>query len=404
MKAGSAISMSREKGSRRTWRSSFTTTARRRLTARPPPREARAPRRLRRLDVVDEDVLERRQDPLDRGGRVAGLGEGPLDLAPALLGVADDDVDPRAEDRRLDRPGLLADRLERLAHPGRGHLEHGVPREDPLQLGDGAERHQPAGVDEGEAVAVLGLVEVVGGHEDRDALGRHLVDQAPEAPAGDGVDPARGLVEEHDARPVHHGAGEGQPLLPAAGQLAGEAALLALEPGRADGPRLALAGRGPVQAVDAAEEAEVLAHREVVVEAEALAHVADLPLHALGVPRDVGAEHEARARGGGEQAAQHADRGGLAGAVRAEEAEDLAFVHAERDPVHGLEGPEVLAELADLHGDGHQLALMLTVPTARSRPAAVSRSAARASVRARAARSCATSASRSSEDGMTPSR
>ena len=125
--------------------------------------------------------------------------------------------------------GALADRLERLAARGAPHLEHGVAREDLLQLGDRPERHQPAGVDEREAVAVLGLVEVVGGHEDRDALGRHLVDEPPEAPARDGVDAARGLVEEHDPRLVQHGAGEGQPLLPAAGQLAGEAVLLALE-------------------------------------------------------------------------------------------------------------------------------------------------------------------------------
>ena len=162
--------------------------------------------------------------------------------------------------------------------------------------------------------------------------------------------------------------------------------------------RLALAGRRPPQAVDAAEEAQVLGDGEVVVEAEALAHVPDPPLHALGVLRDVHAEHEAGAGGRPEQPAQHADRRGLAGAVRAEEAEDLALVHGERDPVHGLEGPEVLAQLADLDGCRHPS------PTARSRPAAARRRTARASVRARAARSCATSASRSSDDGMTPSR
>ena len=44
------------------------------------------------------------------------------------------------------------------------------------------------------------------------------------------------------------------------------------------------------------------------------------------------------------------------------------------------------------------------VPTARSRPAAARRSTASASVRARAALSWASSASRSSEEGMTPSR
>ena len=65
-------------------------------------------------------------------------------------------------------------------------------------------------------------------------------------------------------------------------------------PAMSDGPGLALAGRGAAQAVDAAEEAEVLADGEVVVEAEALAHVADAALDALRVLRDVDAEDEPR--------------------------------------------------------------------------------------------------------------
>jgi hypothetical protein len=108
-----------------------------------------------------------------------------------------------------------------------------------------------------------------------------------------------------------------------------------------------------VQAVDAAEEAQVLPDREVVVEAEALAHVADLPLHALGVAGDVRAEHEPGAGAGLEQAAQHPDRRGLARAVCAEEAEDLALTDRERDAVDRREGAEALGELPDLHGDVH---------------------------------------------------
>ncbi len=213
----------------------------------------------------------------------------------------------------------------------------------------------------------------------------------------DRVDAARGLVEEDDAGPVHHGAGQRQPLLPAARQLAGQPVLLALEARHVDGPGLALAGLGTAQAVDPAEEAEVLPDGEVVVEAEALAHVADAALDALRVLRDVDTEDEPRARGRREQAAQHADGRGLAGAVRAEEAEDLALGHRERHAVDRGEGAEALGELAELDGCRHR-------PTARSRPAAARRSTASASVRARAARSWASSASRSSEEGMTPSR
>ena len=77
---------------------------------------------------------------------------------------------------------------------------------------------------------------------------------------------------------------------------------------------------------------------------------------------------------------------------------------AQRDPVHGHEGPEALGQLADLDRGRRQVSLascsgMAQRPTARSRPAAASRSEASASARASAARSWATSASSSSDDG-----
>ena len=245
--------MMRENGSRRTCRNSFDHD-REEAPHRAPSRRCASAASTWWMKTSSSDGRIR---SIEAAG-FAGRGERPLDRRPALAGVADDDVDPGPEDGGLDRPGLRADRLEGLADPGRGHLQHRVPGEDALQLGDRAQRHEAAGVDEGEAVAVLGLVEVVGGHEDGHPVRRHLVDEPPEAAARDRVDAARGLVEEDDAGPVHHGAGQREPLLPAARQLAGEAVLLALEPRHVDGPGLALAGLGPAQAVDAAEEAEVL--------------------------------------------------------------------------------------------------------------------------------------------------
>src|ERR1051325_2422444 len=44
-----------------------------------------------------------------------------------------------------------------------------------------------------------------------------------------------------------------------------------------------------------------------------------------------------RARGRDQQRDQHLDRGRLAGAVRAEQAEELALGHLEVDPAHGLD-------------------------------------------------------------------
>ena len=102
----------------------------------------------------------------------------------------------------------------------------------------------------------------------------------------------------------------------------------------------------PVESVGAGPEAQVLLDREVPVEREALRHVADVTLDLSGLLGDVEAEQVRGTRGRREQPAQHPDGGGLAGAVGAEEAEDLARPNRERDPVDGLEGAKAAAQLA----------------------------------------------------------
>ena len=53
------------------------------------------------------------------------------------------------------------------------------------------------------------------------------------------------------------------------------------------------------------------------------------------------------ARSGREGSGQYPDRRGLAGAVRAEEPEQLAPTDLEGKPIHGAEGPETDLELGD---------------------------------------------------------
>ena len=83
---------------------------------------------------------------------------------------------------------------------------------------------------------------------------------------------------------------------------------------------------------------EVLPDRELAVEREGLRHVADAParLHVVGAHRL--AEQLRRAFGGGQQPGQHFHGRGLAAAVRAEKAEDLAARDAE---AHMIDGDEV---------------------------------------------------------------
>jgi len=111
--------------------------------------------------------------------------------------------------------------------------------------------------------------------------------------------------------------------------------------GRGDGP----VQFRPAEAVDAAVEFEVLGHSQVIIEGEFLRHVADILLDPAAFGIDIVALHPGLAGGGQEQAAEHADDRGLARAVGAEKAKDLAVAYAKAHPVDGDEFAETAGEL-----------------------------------------------------------
>ena len=92
---------------------------------------------------------------------------------------------------------------------------------------------------------------------------------------------------------------------------------------------------GGIEPEDARHEFEVLAHREVVPQREALGHVAKAPAQLLRVARHLVPEHLDRPGTRLEQPAEHADRGRLPRAVRAEEAVDAGAWNREVDPIDG---------------------------------------------------------------------
>ena len=104
------------------------------------------------------------------------------------------------------------------------------------------------------------------------------------------------------------------------------------------------------QAVDRAVELERVERREIPLQLVAIPHherdLAQVVLLAPG--RDV-SEHPPLARRGVEEAGEHLQRRRLAGAVRAEEADDLARADLERDPVDGGDVARLPPEEA-LHG------------------------------------------------------
>ena len=154
---------------------------------------------------------------------------------------------------------------------------------------DGAVHQQFAVGDVGDLVAALGLVHVVGGDQHGEALGGERVDLVPEFAPRLGIDAGGRLIEQQQLRARQRAGAERQPLLPAAREFAGDLVLAAGRgPSRSIAARAAARGLG--DAVDARDEIEVLAHRQILIETEALGHVADLALDLVGLGADVVAE------------------------------------------------------------------------------------------------------------------
>ena len=92
-------------------------------------------------------------------------------------------------------------------------------------------------------------------------------------------------------------------------------------------------------------------HRQLLVQLIGLRHHADPRADLLAVGGRVESEDRQLALGHRRDAADHAHRRRLAGAVGAEEAERLASVHLDIDPVDGGEVTEALHELrAEING------------------------------------------------------
>ena len=283
---------------------------------------------LRLAHEADEDVFERRLAGrhLDRE-----LFGDLFDASPQRIGVGADDMQVFAEGGDLLDARHAGERPRRGARSAPGDDEGAEPRLLDDLLG-GAARDDGAVGDVDDAVAALGLVHVVGGDEHGQPVLGEAVDLVPELAPRLRIDAGGRLVEEQQPRLVHDAGGEREPLLPAAGERAGELVLAARQ---AEAVERLVDGLAEVrQRIEPRDELEVLADRQILVEGEALRHVADLALDRLGLALDVVAEAGPLAGGRPEQAADQADRRRLAGAVRPEEADDLARRDLEVDIVH----------------------------------------------------------------------
>src|SRR5690606_6876269 len=118
---------------------------------------------------------------------------------------------------------------------------------------------------------------------------------------------------------------------------------------------------GDARAKVARVDLEVLGDGEVVVQAVVLGTHADVALERLAVGDEVPSEEPDAPALGLEAAVEHAERGRLAGAVRAEQAEHAPALAPQIEPGDGVAGAEAFDETFGdeerrLHGGGRSLA------------------------------------------------
>jgi hypothetical protein len=99
-------------------------------------------------------------------------------------------------------------------------------------------------------------------------------------------------------------------------------------------------------------DGEIFFHGEVDVAGEGLGDDTDEVPHRIGFLLHVVACDHRAALGDGDKGGHHADEGGLAGAIRAQQAEDLAIRNLEADTFDRLEAPVTLDNVLD--GDGRR--------------------------------------------------
>jgi hypothetical protein len=112
------------------------------------------------------------------------------------------------------------------------------------------------------------------------------------------------------------------------------------------------------QVVEQTGEAQVFGYGQGAVERRLLKHQADRRTRLDGLAHDIVSMHAGAAAGWANQRGQHVNRGGFAGAIRTEEAEELPCRNFEIEPVDGEDVTVTLDESAGLHGqrtDGRRI-------------------------------------------------
>ena len=192
------------------------------------------------------------------------------------------------------------------------------------------------------------------------AVGVQLAHQLDDLVAQERIHAGERLIEEQDLGVQHQRAAEFQQLLLAAGQVLrlqrlqrGEAEEFEMPPRGAG--RRGLVGMRPREArhqhvLQHGHAAEQLRDLEGAADAQGGEFTWRVTIGARAAQKDVAA-------GGCQMAGEHVDRGGLAGTVRADQADEFALLHGKVQAAHRDDAAEALGEVAGFDERGTLLLL-----------------------------------------------
>ena len=215
-------------------------------------------------------------------------------------------------------------------------------------------QNDPAFADHPDTVGhLLGLLDVVGGQNDGHAALTQTPHHVPHVAAQLHVDTGGGLIEKQYLRLVRQRLGDHHPALHAAGQFHDLG--VTFVPQRQILEQLLQVGRVRLLAKQATAELDRRPDGFEYVADQLLRHQADLRAGRAVVADDVVTADQHLALARIDDAANDADQGGLAGAVGAEQGEDLALANVQVNALQGrMPGRVDLVQLLDgndrLHG------------------------------------------------------
>jgi hypothetical protein len=306
---------------------------------------------------ADEHLLEAHPDLVQLLQRPAAAHHQRHEIAPDVAvarGLDDEGLRPVARRQRLHAQHR-GEGAERLRHVTRrpGHVQLDARGGEDLlhQLRLRALRDDAPAIDDDDAVADHGHLGQDMRRQDHRVLAGERADQGPDLGDLPGVEADGGLVEDEHIRVPEQRLREADALPVALRQLADHPVAHVRDEAAVHHVGDPPPARAAPHPFDLRHEVEVGRHRQVRVEGRVLGQVSDAAPHLERLGEDVEARHTRRARAGRHEAREDLHRGGLAGAVRAEKADDAALVDAEGHAVDRGDRPVVLGKLIDLDHD-----------------------------------------------------